>query len=329
MIDLTTPEYLPFELDPGSGRVALLRLSEADYRAASFLDQRMLRPDSAIVETNWADLDLPDGTRRDVQYIFHIGNVGSTLISRLLGELPDVFALREPLLLRTFAEAPPGEAEFDRLRALLSRTFRSEQRAIVKATSFTSEIADRLVPLGSRALFLYASPDRYLENILAGENSWQTLQALSPIRLARLQRRCPGLEADLGGMHDGLKAALGWACEMTSLEAAAARMPEGTVLWLDFDTFLADPAAHLAAIAGHFGHAADAAPIRTIVEGPLMGRYSKALDYEYSPGLRRQILAEARYRHGAAIRDGLNWIAGLGASYPAVAEAIRRARGTD
>ena len=329
MIDLATPEYLPFELDLAGNRVALLRLSEADYRAASFLDQRMLQPDSALVETEWAALDLPAGARRDVQYIFHIGNVGSTLISRLLGELPEMFALREPLLLRTFAESPPDASSFDRLNALLSRTFRPEQRANVKATSFTSEIADRLVPAGSKALFLYARPDRYLENILAGENSWQTLQALSPIRLARLQSRCPGLEADPATMHDGLKAALGWACEMTSLGAAAARLPDGAVLWLDFDTFLADPARHFAAIATHFGHDVDEATARAIAEGPLMGRYSKALDYEYSPALRREILADARFRHGGAIRDGLNWLGGLASRYPAVADAIRRARGTD
>ena len=80
---------------------------------------------------------------------------------------------------------------------MLSRTWRAEQRANVKATSFTSEIADRLVPPGAKALFLFATPDRYLENILAGENSWQTLQALSAIRLARLKGRCPGLEADV------------------------------------------------------------------------------------------------------------------------------------
>ena len=166
MIDPGTPDYLPFELDPASGRVSLLRLTEAEYRAASFLDQRVLRPDSALIETEWGTLALPDGARRDVQYIFHIGNVGSTLISRLLGELDGVFALREPLLLRSFAASPPGPEDFDRLTALLSRTYRPEQRANVKATSFTSELADRLVPPGSKALFLYARPDRYLENIL-------------------------------------------------------------------------------------------------------------------------------------------------------------------
>jgi len=328
MIELDTPAYLPFELDRSSGRVALLRLSEADYRAASFLDQRVLRPDSALVETDWDELTLPADARRDVQYIFHIGNVGSTLISRLLGELPDVFALREPQILRSLADSPPDAADFHRLTALLSRTWRPEQRANVKATSFTSEIADRLVPAGSKTLFLYAGPDRYLENILAGENSWQTLQALSPVRLARLQGRCAGLTADPAAMHDGLKAALGWACEMTSLAAAAARMPADSVLWLDFDRFLGDPAAHLAIITAHFGHQADEATLRAIVEGPLMGRYSKALDYEYSPDLRRQILADARWRHGAAIRDGLGWLADLARRYPAVADAIRRARGS-
>ncbi len=328
MIDLATPEFLPFELDRVRGRVTLLRLPEAGYRAASFLDRRVLRPESTLIEADWATLALPAGARRDAQYIFHIGNVGSTLVSRLLGELDSVFALREPLLLRGFAEKPPGAADFDRLTALLSRTFRPAQRANVKATSFTSEIADRLVPPGSKALFLHARPDRYLENILAGENSWQTLQALGPVRLARLRGRCPGLDADPDAMHDGLKAALGWACEMTSLAAAAARMPEGTILWLDFDTFLADPAAHLATIAAHFGHAADEAAIRAIVEGPLMGRYSKAPEHAYSPDLRRRILADARHRHGAAIRDGLNWLAGLAGRYPAVADAIRRARGT-
>jgi hypothetical protein len=262
---------------------------------------------------------MPAGARRDADYIFHIGNVGSTLISRLLGELPSVFALREPLLLRTATEG-----QFETLAALFSRTFRPEQRAMVKATSFTSEIANRIVQPGSRALFLYATPVHYLESILAGANSWQTLQALSAVRLARLQRRCPGLAVDLAGMHDGLKAALGWACEMTSLEQAAAKLPPEAVLWMDFDLFLTDPARHFAAIAAHFGH--PAAEAGAICAGPLMRRYSKALDHEYSPELRREILADARRRHAPAIRDALNWLGDLESRYPAAAQAIRRAR---
>jgi hypothetical protein len=316
-----TPEWLPFEWDAASGRLTWLGLSEAEYRAASFLDQRLLTPASRTRQSPWPR--MPAGARRDANWIFHIGNVGSTLVSRLLGELPQVFALREPQLLRQLDE----NADFDTVSALLSRTFRPGQRANVKATSFTSEIAGRLVPPGSRALFLYATPQHYLENILAGENSWQTLQALSPIRLARLQGRCPGLGADLAAMHDGLKAALGWACEMTSLEAAASRLPAGTVLWMDFDLFLTDPAAHFTAVARHFGHEADAAAARAICAGPLMGRYSKALEHEYSPALRREILADARRRHAGAIGDALNWLGGLESRYPAAARAIRRAQG--
>src|SRR5690349_3033199 len=318
---LETPEWLPIELDPATDQVTWLRLSETDYRQASFLDFRMVQPQSEVSHSLWPA--VPAEARRDAHYIFHIGNVGSTLISRLLDELPEVFAVREPQLLRQLG----AEADFATVAALLSRTWRPEQRANVKATSFASELADRLVQPGSKALFLYATPATYLAGILAGQNSWQTLAALSEARLARLQGRCPGLAADPGTMHDGLKAALGWACEMTSLERAAAALPADSVLWLDFDTFLADPVRHFTAIAGHYGIEVSEARARAIAEGPLMRRYSKALDYEFSPDARRETLAEARFRHGRFIQDGLDWLGGLASRYPAVAQAIRRAQG--
>ena len=335
----STPEWFPHQLDIVSDRVALLRMSEADYRAASFLDQRALRPGAEARVVEWKALaaQVPADARRDAQYIFHIGNVGSTLISRLLGELPSVLALREPLLLRSFAEmlgpVPPpspwndAESRLDALTALLSRTFRPEQRTIVKATSFTSEIAHRLVPPGSKALFLFATPRHYLENILAGENSRQLLQIVSPSRLQRLQSRCPGLTLDLAAASEARKAALGWACEMSSLELNASKLASGSVRWMDFDLFLAELARHFADTAAFFGHPTDAATAQAICGGPLMRRYSKALEYEYSPELRREILAEAAAMHGPAISDALGWLDDLASDYPWIAQAIRRARG--
>jgi hypothetical protein len=321
------PAWLPFELDPASGRVALLAMSEADYRAAAFLDQRAVKAQYRI---EWTSLDelaehVPASARRDAQYIFHIGNVGSTLVSRLLGELPQVFALREPLVLRTFAETQFAPARFDLLCALLSRTFRADQRAIVKATSFTSEIAARLVPEASNALFLFATPEHYLENILAGQNSWRTLEALSPSRLRRLQSRCPGLDLDIGSAGDAVRAALGWACEMTALEEAASLLGD-RVLWMDFDRFLVAPAAAMRRIATHFGIELGDEGALALVQGGLMRRYSKAMEFEYSPALRREILAQSRLDHARAIDSALAWLEGLAQTFPAVAQAMGRAR---
>ena len=42
-----------------------------------------------------------DDMRSDARWIFHIGHVGSTLVSRLLGELDEVLAIREPRLCAT------------------------------------------------------------------------------------------------------------------------------------------------------------------------------------------------------------------------------------
>jgi hypothetical protein len=334
-----TPKWLVFDLDPSTDRAKLLNLDEPGYRAASFLDQRAIPPGARLEESRWSEVAaaIPDAARRDAQFIFHIGNVGSTLISRLLGELAGVFALREPLLLRVFFDqldpdnstrwnAQEASTRLDVLRALLSRAFRPEQRSIVKATSFTGEIAARIVAEDSHALFLYASAPHYLANILAGQNSRETLERLGPTRLRRLQRRCPGLSLDLAGASDARKAALGWACEMTALVDNARQLPAGAVKWLDFDRFLAEPASHLQRIAAHFGLDLDARAAGALAGGPLMRRYSKALEYEFSPRDRQEILAEAHRRHGAAIRDSLVWLNELAARYPAVAAAIRQSQ---
>jgi hypothetical protein len=332
-----SPRWFPHALDPATDRVLLVEKSEADYRSASFLDDRALAPNGAQHVAAWRDLEaaLPAEARRDAGYIFHIGHVGSTLISRLLGELPGVFALREPVLLRNFhdlamlsgqPESPWAPEWLDQrittLRALLSRTFRPEQRAIVKATSFTSELAPRFVG-NSRALLLYTGALPYLENILAGETSRQEVHALAGQRLKRLSRRLGEVPWKLWDLSFGQRAALAWACEMTSLAAASDALGE-SVRWSDFDAFLADPAARLREIAHFFGQPLDEAGARQIVEGPLMRRYSKGLEYEYSPDLRAQVLAQSRDRNRAEIREAMAWLEEAAGRFPVIADALGR-----
>ena len=96
---------LPHLVDLPSDQVLLSHLTEGDYRKASFLDQRIITPQLQRQLVPWSELSAVDMLQTaKPQYIFHIGHVGSTLLSRLLGEIDEILALREPQLLRTLCE---------------------------------------------------------------------------------------------------------------------------------------------------------------------------------------------------------------------------------
>lgn len=334
-----TPHWFPHLLDPATDRLLLVAKAEGEYRDAAFLDERSLKADGARHGVEWWHLAaaFPPAARRDVQYIFHIGHVGSTLVSRLLGELPQLLSLREPLLLRTFAEmlAERGQAEalwdpasiagrLDVLTALLSRTFRPEQRALVKATSFVSEVAVDLVPAGSRAILLYARPERYFETILAGANSREELAMTAQARLRRLNRAAGEARWRLWEMGEGERVAMAWAAEIASLGRAAAALPEGSAMWLDFDALLAAPARTLETLAEFIGVPLDAPSAEHLAADPLMRRYAKATEYEYSRELREAVLAEARLEAAPAIAAARRWLDSAARDCPAVAQAVER-----
>jgi hypothetical protein len=317
-----SPRWFPHRLDLETDRLLLVEKSEADYRQASFLDDRSLWPDRRQHLVAWADViaAVRAGARRDLHYIFHIGHVGSTLVSRLLGELPQVLGLREPLILRTLAERPEElPRRLDTVTALLSRTFRPDQRAMAKATSFVADIAAELVPAGSRALLLYARPERYFATILAGENSRRELALTAPERLRRLQARLSEQDWTVAGEGEAL--ALAWATEMTSLVRASERL-DAAALFMDFDRFLADPGSALARLAIFFG--LDPVGAEALARHPLMKRYSKAPEYEYDAGLRERLLTEARAEHAGEMRRAERWL-DAASPHPALRRALELA----
>ena len=319
--------WLAQAIDPNSRLIRLVRMDEAAYRSASFLDDRMLQ---AGIESRLCPLDeaIDDAValpRDDARWIFHIGHVGSTLIARLLGELDDVLSIREPRSLRDLAVAPDEERASlaSGLRRLMARTFAPGQAALVKATSSVSELAPMLAAPGTSVLFLHATPANYLAGILAGENSVEELEALHDIRLERLGGRGIGLTGfDRSDAH---RAALAWACEMTSLEFAANAMRDRHVLWADFDRMLGDMSGWIERCAVHVGFAATRERIEALIAGPLMRRYSKALEYDYSPSLRAELLANAARQHGADMNAAMAALADAAKLAPLLAGALDRA----
>ena len=328
----------PHLADLQQNQVLLSTMSEAAFKQASFLDQRLFTPELQRQVVAWSDvasIALPPLLKP--HYIFHIGHVGSTLISRLLGELDSILALREPAILRQLADeyvnrsADIGWSDDKRTRRLdqvetwLSRVFYGGQRVMIKASSFVSPLARPLLADAGTALFLSTSMERYLQTILAGDASRQEAAALTDLRLNRLQQYCGESLKTEEPLSLAQTASLGWLCEMVTLCDAESHCPEAKIGWLDFDDFLDQPAERLQQTAEHFGLDLSTEQARRLVSSPIMTRYSKAPEYDYSASLREELLAEAAKIHADDIKQTLLWVDQLARRFPIVAAALSAA----
>ncbi len=325
-----SPRRLPFALDTTAELAAFVEVGEVEYREASFLDDRILAQTGEPRWIAWAEIEAAaQGLPAGCDFIFHVGHVGSTLLSRLLGQSERVFALREPAILRAVARLDdPAERQrrLAPLVPLLARTWRPAQRALVKATSFVGEIAPALTAAadGARAILMFAGPQAYIAGILAGPASRREMNLMAGSRLARLDRRA-GAGWRLEALDEGERAAMSWACELMGLASFAEGAAGDAVLWIDFDRFLVDPRAGLARALRHLHGSADPAEVEGMIAGPELGRYAKAPEHPYDAALRRRVLAEAQAAFREPIARGLAWLNTLGNAWPSFAAAARAA----
>src|SRR4051794_3089977 len=70
--------WLAQALDPAAGMVRLVAMDGEAYRAASFLDDRLLQApvDAQIVSWTQIEEAMSGERRHDARWIFHIGHVG-------------------------------------------------------------------------------------------------------------------------------------------------------------------------------------------------------------------------------------------------------------
>jgi len=331
---LSSPDLYPLTFEPDTERTRLVGFDEARYREASFLDERILPVAGAEQWVDWPSLHAATaGLIGECDFIFHTGHVGSTLLSRLLGQSATVFSLREPAILRTLARAQLRGDAPERLEdwtatvlKLWARVYRPEQKTLLKATSFTAEMAPLLMRLNpsASAILMLVAPQVYLAGILAGDNSRQESKANALMRLARLHRRIGAQPWRLEAMSEGELAAMSWLSEVAALAAVAKAFP-GRVLWLDFEGFLARPAAGLTACLSRLHGQVSETEVAAMARSPDLTRYSKAPEHAYDADLRRRVLAQARAEHGLEINKGLDWLDAAMNAHPALAEAVHQA----
>jgi hypothetical protein len=334
-----SPDTYPQKLDLVRQSVLLVGFGETAYRAASFLDDRILGPST---RGGWVPLERAVAAAESVQlprplhYIFHTGHVGSTLVSRLLDETGVVLPLREPLTLRTLAELhdvldrPESLVDRSRYERLLlafqrlwSRGYDGTSRVVVKATSSTGRLATALLARNeaTQAIYLNVAAEPYLATLLAGQNSPIDLRGHAAERIRRLCGQLQAPPAPLHALSLGELAAMSWLVESLAQREAVLRHG-GRVLAVDFDRFLADVTGGLRPVLAHFGLASDHDTVDRIARSPALSRYSKAPEHPYGPELRAAILAQARRDHGEELARGMRWLERIARTESAAAAVL-------
>ncbi len=333
------PTVFAHQIDALRERTLVLRLSRQDFAATSFLDDRIL---SSERQPGWlpnqvlsaAAALVPDP--RPLHFIFHAGHVGSTLLTRLCEEWSGVLALREPLALRNLAELDDQRGRTDALLApealdellathvaLWRRGFPDTRAVIVKATSSAARLAPALLDFAPQAaaVYLHLDADTYLTTLLAGENSWLDLRGHGPERMRRLATFVNVPLPALHSMQLGELAALTWLVERMTQEKLMTHARE-RILSVCFDDLLRDLPATLARVAAHFRIDVPSDVLASAANSPVLQRYSKAPEHQYSPEQRLAILQQARRDHGAAIRSGREWLDQMARADGRVAELL-------
>jgi len=320
-----SPDAWPQNIDLIRGLVLVIRMDARAYRAASFLDDRILGaatqgawlPGPAVTEAARRIADP-----RPLHFIFHTGHVGSTLLSRLLDETGGVLGLREPLALRSIADAHDllssresllSDAQFASLLEMMlrlwSRGYDWTRAVVVKATSSAGRLAGTLLDAApnSRAVYMSLRAEPYLATLLGGANSVTDLRGHGPGRMRRL---LAGRELEVTPLHSlspGELAALGWLVESLTRRNAVQAHGE-RILPLDFDEFMADVATGVDRVLAHFGLPRDDVTLNAVSRSPVLQQYSKAPEMPFPPDERALRLAESRRDNRGEIAKGMAWL---------------------
>lgn len=316
------PEVFPHQLDTINRQLLLVRLGEDKVREAAFLDQRVLGGQESGA---WVPLDRvlglagPENHPRGL--ILHCGHVGSTLISRLLGELPQAWSLREPLLLQALAsEARVSGTALARLRTselhallalsqrLLAKAPPSHPDVIIKHTSLTANLAPWLLglPQPPAIVCLWIPLVDYLATMLRQPSLRASVRVAAGEWIKDLVPTLGASTPVLGECNDAELTALNWCAAQFAFAQTRALAPD-KLLGLDFSEFLQSPEQHLESLARHFGIEHTERDLGLALCSPWMRRYAKDSRYPFDAAEHARELDAVKSRLADEIATGLQF----------------------
>jgi hypothetical protein len=315
----------------GRWRIALA--TQSDFKQSTFLDNRikLTNPNQKWFLPTSDILNLNVVENKSVKYIFHISHVGSTLLSKLLGECERVYSLREPVILRklaaykaeidlpeSFVDPQVFESASKQSQLLLARPFDPSQTVIIKASSFTNDLSDSILGgvLKPQSLMIYCKINVFLPVIFKG-NGWGDIISNSRSRIIRLYKMLDNKFCCLYSLSPGELIAMNWLCEMMTLFLAAQNHPE-QVLWIDFDDFLLRKSENISVISKHLGLNLTEIEQKGIVQSELFSKYSKNDSVQYDAEQRARDLSEVNLKHEGEIEKGILWLRTLSSRFDLV-----------
>ncbi len=331
------PEIFPHQLDLIRDNLLLAELSRAEISAASFLDQRILKPTTKTTWVPWqlvADIIAKAPGSKPTNFIFHVGHCGSTLLSRLLEFAEDTQSLREPLPLRILAQDLANSREgrsflnqqalLDRLQILLKLWSRGARHTVIKTTSICTDLLPQVHMLEpeSRSIFMYNRSETHIATLLAGQNAITDLKGFAPLRLQRLQQ-ITGLDLHLSQLSLGQLAALSWLSETTRATRSLANHSQQIAI-LEFESLLQNPPDTLTQLLRHLNIPIADGAIEKAVRSPVLRTYSKAPEHKYNAETRTAILTDSRARFKQEIKTALAWLDILSGQSELVAHTMQK-----
>ena len=314
--EISAPAWHLYDFNHALQQATLLQLGESDYRAASFLDQRVEALAKQRRELPLHDLQDALGVEaRPARCIFHLGHCGSTLLSRALAASPNVLPLREPLTLRRLASDPAARHLLPLVLAAHTRVFHPAQVAMIKASSVCNQLIEPVLRHhpDSRAILLYVPLETYLAGMLGKFTSPVDLSAQAKSKLADWQAIPGTAPLFVEDLDTTQLAVLAWLTSMYFLLAAIDSFPRQALL-LDFEMLLADAEASLVHCASFMGLGLELQRETAVILAAwpeISTSYSKQPDLPYSAFNRRKTLQRGRSTRGDDIERGLSWARSL------------------